>query len=171
MTMSVQRFWREQRGAALIEYVLIFPLFLLLFLGSLEIFRLLSVQQSLRTGLREGVACLCQWKDEASRPYCDPIAEIVQQLDPDRNPFSLNPQGLALYVNDIPYPDGMLNLAYGDVFVARAEVMIPLGYLYPFERGPIITVRVSQESFVGSSPQYFKLWRETPFPIHPAALP
>ncbi|MFH1086132.1 MAG: TadE/TadG family type IV pilus assembly protein [Chloroflexota bacterium] len=165
------RLWREQTGAALVEYVLIFPLVLLLFFGSLEIFRLLSVKESLRGGLKEAVVCLSHSKDEPTLALyqCDPVERVREELK--RNPFAVRPTGVVVYVDGGDWFPTIRAKQYGEVFEARAEVTVPLGYLYPFKGGPTITLAERTVSFVDSAPSYFQLWIEAPFPNDPGPLP
>ena len=168
-----RRLWREQTGAALVEYVLLFPVVLLLFFGSLEIFRLISVQQSLRTGFQQALPCLSHWRDPAMRELtlCYPIDRIVYQVA--ANPFAvdLDRSSARIYVGGGDYEVVMDTLEYGDVFEAEAEITVGLGFLYPFDGGPSITLRTSAVSFVDSAPEYYALWWEHPFPADPGALP
>ena len=157
------RMWREQKGAALVEYVLILPMVLLLFLGTLEIFRLLSIKQSLRTGLKQAAPCLSHWKDTAYESHCNPYLLISAELD--KNPFAIgNPQPRLV-------PADVGNLRYGDVFAVTAEIDVEFGYLYPFPGGPTITIRESTYTFIDSSPEYYELNIQTPFPNDPGAVP
>ncbi|MBC7236404.1 MAG: pilus assembly protein [Chloroflexi bacterium] len=155
--------WRSERGAALVEYLLILPLVLLLFLGSLEVFRVMSVKQSLRTGLKMATPCLSHWRDEPNR--CNPYERLAEELD--KNPFAITIHRLEL----TPSLEDVSLLFEGEVFEVTAELEIEFGFLYPFEGGPTITLRESAHTFIDSSPSFYKLNAKTPFPQDPGALP
>jgi hypothetical protein len=155
--------WRSERGAALIEYVLILPLLLMLFFGSLEVMRLFSVKQSLRTGLQMAAPCLSHIRDDAY--HCDPYEHLSSELA--KNAFAIAIYRLEL----IPDVDTVRHLWYGEVYEVIAEVEVEFGFLYPFEGGPTITLRESIHTFVDSSPEYFDLNVVTPFPRDPGVLP
>ena len=154
------RIWREQRGASVIEYILVLPLLLLLFLGTLEVFRLMSVKQSLRTGLRQALPYFTHWRERAPH-YFPPEYVIVEELD--KNPFTIR-----VYRLDV-YPDAshLETMDYGDLFELTAEAEVELGFLYPLEGGPRITLRESYQTFIDSAPEYFELNVQTPFPKDP----
>jgi Flp pilus assembly pilin Flp len=155
--------WRSERGAALVEYMLILPLVLMLFLGSLEIMRLFSIKQSLRTGLQMSVTCLSHARDYAY--LCAPYEQLHHEMD--RNPFAITVYRLEL----IPDIETVRQLRYGEVYEVTAEVEVEFGFLYPFEGGPTIALRESAHTFIDSSPEYFGLNAATPFPHDPGVLP
>ena len=155
--------WRSERGAALVEYMLILPLLLLLFLGSLEVMRLFSVKQSLRTGLNMAAPCLSHIRDYAY--HCDPYERISNELA--KNAFAITIHRLEL----IPDVDTVQHLWYGEVYEVIAEVEVEFGFLYPFEGGPTIALTESVHTFIDSSPHYFELNVATPFPRDPGVLP
>ena len=155
----------KQRGAALVEYAMIVPLLMLLFFGSLEMFRLVSIQQSLRSGLKQAVPCLSHYRDYAAQVDCDPEARLLSELA--RNPFTVDVARLSLW----PSAQELEGMPYAEVFEVIAEVEVPLGFLYPFEGGPTFTVRESSPTFINSSPEYFEMNVLTPFPVDPGPLP
>jgi hypothetical protein len=146
-------------------------LLLLLFFGSLEIFRLISVKESLRAGLKEAVACLNHAKDEAALlSYdCGPEERVREEIE--ANPFSITSSNVIVRVDGGDWLMTLQAKAYGEVFEAEAEVTVPLGYLYPFRDGPTITLVERTISFVDSAPTYFQLWTDLPFPPDPGPLP
>ena len=159
---------RREKGAAVIEYVLIVPLLLLLFLGSLEILRLFSVKQSLRTGLKQAMPCLSHWSDVASRPMCDPLARIQSELR--KNPFARGVYSLELVPNpndwNDPHYTGQVPVI-GDIFEVAVIAEVQFGFLYPFEGGPTITLRESVRTYMDTSPEFLMLNPLTPLPADP----
>lgn len=154
---------RAQKGAALVEYVLVLPLVLLLFLGTLEIFRLISVKQSLRSGLKQALPCLNHWRDYPLQ--CDPLGPISHELE--RNPFTIRLHRLEVR----PRIGEVQAIRFGEVFEVIVEAEVEFGFLYPFSGGPTITLRETASTFMDSAPEYFQLNVETPFPVDPGALP
>lgn len=73
---------KSQRGVAVIEYVLVLPVLLLLFLGSL-VFRVISIKQSLHTGLQQAIPYYTHWREHAPH-YGDPAYVISQELGKNR---------------------------------------------------------------------------------------
>ena len=61
---------QSSRGAAVVEYALIWPVLMLLFFGALETFRLMSIKQSLRIGLADALPCITATLDEAAQSNC-----------------------------------------------------------------------------------------------------
>lgn len=150
---------RGERGAALVEYVLILPLVLLLFFGTLEVLRVMSIKQSLRSGLRQALPYFTHWKDLAARPHYYPPHEVILQSLRD-NPFSVR-----VYELVITPDDRELDLMqYGDVFEVRAEAIVPLGFLYPFAGGNALRLVETHLTFIDSSPEFLELNMATPFP-------
>jgi len=151
-----------ERGAALLEYVLILPLVLLLFFGTLEIFRLMSVKQSLRTGLKQAAPCISHWKDYPNR--CDPLELISEELA--KNPFTVTVHRLHIE----PVVESLDSARYGEVIDVIVEAEVEFGFLYPFEGGPTIVVRESVTTFIDSSPEFYELNPARPFPKDPGAV-
>jgi hypothetical protein len=159
---------RSEKGVAVIEYVLIVPLLLLLFLGSLEIVRLFSIKQSLRTGLKQAMPCLSHWHDVASRPMCDPLPRIEAELR--KNPFARGIYSLQL----VPNPNDWSDPHYtgrvpdiGEILQVRAIAEVQFGFLYPFPGGPTITLEESVWTYMDTSPKFLKLNPLTPLPADP----
>ena len=135
----------------------------MLFLGTLEVFRLISVKQSLRTGLKMAIPCVNHWRD--GRNQCDPYQRVIDELRD--NPFTVRIYRLEF----IPNADSMDQMLDGQVFQVTAVVDVNLGFLYPFEGGPTITLRESAHTFIDSYPSFYGLNAATPFPNDPGVLP
>ena len=154
-----------QKGAALIEYVLILPLVLLLLFGSLELYRVMAVKQLLRTGLKEALPCYNHWKDQAFRSHCDPQSTLRATLRKAEEEGFIHILDYAIY----PIPSNLNSVPDGQVFEVIAEAKIALGLFYPLD-GPSLTLREKAITFIDSSPDYFDLNLATPFPGDPGAL-
>ena len=102
---------------------------------------------------------------------CWPEERIRQLIN--ANAFAIRPDhsSLRIYVNGVDYLAIMDQLEYGDVFQVAAEITVGLGFLYPFEGGPSLTVRTTDVSFIDSAPEYYDLWWEHPFPADPGVVP
>ena len=162
---------RDQKGAALVEYALIFPVVMLLFFGSLEIYRLYSVQQSLRTALYQVLPSYNHGKDYAYQgryvSQATPRQLILDELR--TNPFALRLTDQSVVVS----PDllQVRNLPDGAVFRVSVEARIALGYFYPLWDEDWIVLRESAMTFIDSSPTFYDLAPDVPFPQDPGALP
>lgn len=176
MQAMAKREGDNERGAALVEYVLVLPVFLLLTLGSLEVFRLISVQQSLRTGLAQALPFYTHWRDtNYYTTYCTPQPACLAVKDPSiiiqselkKNPFARKAGSVSIW------PDALTldNMADGTVFEVVATVEVQLGFLYPLPGGPRITLRESAWTFIDSYPDFYDLAWDVPFPYDPGALP
>jgi len=176
---------RSERGAAVVEYALVLPIFLLLTIGSLEVFRLLSVQQTLRTAVQQALPCVSHWCDVAyyraewwgEACPADPTTIIEQRLR--ANPFARRPRGArGLTVTIWPDPNTLTAWCgspnpeeWGTVFEFVATVEVALGFLYPLPGGPTITLRESAWTFLDCAPRFYNLADTMPFPHDPGALP
>lgn len=147
----------KQKGAALVEYVLVLPLVLVLFLGALEVFRVMAIKQTLRAALKQELPCFSHWRDAAyHEQYECSTGEITGRITSvlDSNPFAQRVGPVQL----VPNSDEIMDtLRYGDVFEVIVEVEVEFGFLYPFEGGPTFTLRESYVTFIDSAPEYYEL--------------
>lgn len=140
---------RAERGAALVEYVMVLPIFLLLALGSLEVFRLMAIQQTLRTGLKQILPCATHWQDKAYvAEYCQTELRVQVEQLLDENPFSRRKIQVTVW------PDGATLDSWdkGALFELVVVVDVELGFLYPLPGGPTITLRESMITFLAPDP-------------------
>ena len=162
---------RGERGAALVEYALMLPVLLLLFFGSLEIFRLYSIQQTLRSALKQVLPCFNHGKDIAYRSEYSPACEVRQFIIDElrQNPFAVSVLDDAVVV----WPDlsQLRNVPDGEVFEVAVEARVALGYLYPLWNKDWIVLRESYATFIDSSPAYYELAPDVPFPYDPGSYP
>ena len=152
-----------QKGASVVEYVLILPTLLLLVLGTAEVFRLMSVKRSLQSGLRQAAPYFTHRKELAEH-YGDPEYVIVQELL--KNRFAVGVDILEV----TPSQAALDALTYGEVFEIQVRAEARVGLLFPIEGLPRIPLRATYQTFVDSSPAYYKLNPLTPFPVDPGDL-
>lgn len=145
----------REKGAALIEYVLVIPFVLLLFLGVAEVFRVISIKQSLRAALQQELPCLTHAKDWAYwRDHCS-SASIAERIEAEvaRNPLA---QVRSVVVTPKASPDeAWIIQNSGLVFEVTAEATAQYAFLYPFRGGPEFVVRESVTTFIDSDPSWF----------------
>lgn len=156
----------RRRGAALVEYVLVFPLVILLFFGALEVFRLISVKQSLRSGVKQAVPYFSHWKDYAYQDRGSWEEKVRHELR--RNPLVMdaNPP-----LTISPSAAELNALPEGATIIVTVEVQVPPKFVYALFTDSRIPIRETVVTFIDSSPEYFELNVQTPFPRDPAALP
>jgi len=155
----------RRRGAALVEYVVVLPLVVLLFFGALEVFRLISIKQSLRSGVKQAMPYFNHWKDYAYQGRGSWENKVRHELG--RNPLLMdaNPP-----LSISPNAATLNGMADGEVIEITVEVLVPAKFVYPLYSEPI-PIRERVVTFIDSSPEYFELNVATPFPRDPAALP
>lgn len=161
MSGPKKRNWRDERGAALIEYAIVLPLVLMLFLGTLEVVRLMTVQQSLRTALQKTLPCFSNWSDPHSQYTCSQLDTVFAQ-ELANNPLSIEVYGLEVALTTT-LPDGSLapinldSVPYGTVFEVAVTAQVRLGFLYPLTGNRTIAVRERARTFASTIPGYMDL--------------
>ncbi len=153
-----------QRGVAVVEYVLVLPVLLLLFLGSLEVFRVMSIQQSLHIGLQQAIPYYTHWRERASH-YRDPAYVIAQELGKNRFAVGVS----APVLEPSPYNLTEESMQYGQPLEIVATVQVEIGLFYPLTHNGLahITLRESYQTFVDSTPAYYDLGHHSFFPMDP----
>jgi len=122
------RFRRDKRGASLVTYALILPLFILLVFGILEIWRVMSVRQSLHLGTYQAVRVLSsggrQWLPTSADTWEAIATEQAHGIiDRELQRNTLLPQGYTLRVQVAIEPDARADLTLmGWFFTVRAEL-------------------------------------------------
>ena len=157
------RLWSEQKGASVVEYVLILPTLLLLLLGTAEVLRIMSVKRSLQSGLRQAAPYFTHRKELAEH-YGNPRDVIVNELAKNRFAVGVD-------ILEVTPDDGMLDsLDYGQVFEIEVIAEAAVGALYPIEGLPRVFLRATYQTFIDSDPAYYGLNPRTPFPKDPGDL-
>lgn len=84
---------RHQRGATLVEYALVVPVFLLIVLGIMEFGHILFIQNTLANAAREGARYLVVRPEDASATNANFLAvarRLTTGLDPDELDFEVS---------------------------------------------------------------------------------
>jgi len=160
----MSRIWRGQRGAAVVEYVMILPMLLFLFLGTLELFRLYSIKQSLRTGVKRALPCISHWRDNGYRTEYD-CANIAAHIQGElaRNPFAPG-DDVDLTVTVEP---ANLDVDYGQLVRLTAVAEVKLGFIYVFPNRRTVTIAEYADTFIDTSPTYLGFDETVRFPLEP----
>jgi len=161
------RFWKDNRGASAIAYMLILPIFVLLIFGTFEVWRVMAVQQSLHLGVYKAVRKLSWWgpqwiqsrdaEDWESQANGEARSLVAKELD--RNAFL--PKGYTLQTQVFVEPDRRRSVnGYGWLFVVRAELVAP--GLTPLLSPGSLTLSERQVSFIQRPFGTFQPWIEVP---------
>jgi len=148
-------FHRDKKGASVVTYALVLPLFILLVFGILEIWKVITVRQSLYLGVYQAVRQLSsegrtwrlgspgQWEQDA-RVRASGI------IDNELKRNTLIPQGYTLRVQVVIEPEarGSDLTQLGWFFTARAELMVPGLVTLPLLNFGTVTLVEQQVSYV-----------------------
>jgi len=143
------RFFKDKRGASVVTYMFILPLFVLLAFGTFEIFKVMSVRQSLSLGAYKAARHLSAfgrtWLTPTSPAFSwenaarETATEIIDQ-ELKGNDFL--PQTFQLRVQVVIDSQGRASPSrLGWLFTVRAELVVPdLIRLPPLKFGTITLV-------------------------------
>ena len=149
------RLRRDNRGASVVAYALLLPVFILVVFGTLEIWRVIAVKQTLHLGVYQGARQLSvegrawrlgsigQWEQDAtSRAY--------SIIDRELKRNTLLPAGYALrvHVTIEPQVQGADIRQLGWLFSVRAEVVSRGLVTLPLLQWPSVTLTERQISYV-----------------------
>ncbi|MBM3134058.1 MAG: hypothetical protein FJZ89_01975 [Chloroflexi bacterium] len=160
--MTWWRNWlRDQRGAVdLIQFALILPIMILIIFGSYEIWRLVSVKQSLYAGTYQA-ARYVSLNYLIDGPAVQAVADEIIVKELTNNALLSGDTGL----QSIEYtPAGLAGLRPYQFFRIRTTLRLPWPVIIPFlPTQPSITLVEQQTSFVEAGPTRF-LPTPTPTP-------
>jgi hypothetical protein len=152
--MAWARFGRDRRGASIVTYALILPLFILLVFGILEIWRVVSVRQSLHLGTYQAIRALSstgrhwlptsagQWQSVAAGQ-----AQVIINQELKRN--SLLPPNHELQVQVTIDADAPANLSeLGWLFTVRAQLTVDGLVTLPLLDVGALTLNERQVSYI-----------------------
>jgi hypothetical protein len=147
-----RKWLRDQRGAVdLIQFALILPIMILIIFGSYEIWRLVSVKQSLYAGTYQAARYVSLYYVQVNNPalvQATANAMIVQELA--NNALLSGNSGL----QSIEYtPEGLSGLRPYQFFRIRTTLRLPWPVIIPFlPTRPSITLVEQQTSFIEAGP-------------------
>jgi hypothetical protein len=147
-----RNWFRDQRGAVdLIQFALILPIMILIIFGSYEIWRLVSVKQSLYAGTYQAARYVSLYYVQVNNPALVQATAntiIVQELA--NNALLSDDSGL----QSIEYtPERLANLRPYQFFRIRTTLRLPWPVIIPFlPTRPSITLVEQQTSFIEAGP-------------------
>ncbi len=148
------RTWlRDQRGAVdLIQFALILPILILIIFGSYEIWRLVSVKQSLYAGTYQAARYISlNYLIEGPAVQTPANAMIVQELT--NNALLSGDTGLQSLPSIEYSPEGLAGLRPYQFFRIRTTLRLPWPVIIPFlPTRPSITLVEQQTSFIEAGP-------------------
>lgn len=158
---------KDNRGISTIAYMLILPLFILLIFGTLELWKIMAVRQSLYLGAYKaarklswyGPQWLSQGRPEAWEALATAEAHSIIAEELNRN--ALLPRGSSLHVQVSIEPDGRSAMEQlGWLFTLRAELVAP-GLVTLLKSGPLVLTE-RQVSYIEGPTGNWKPWKELP---------
>jgi len=159
-------FFKDKKGATVVTYALILPLLILLIFGTVEIWRVMAVRQSLNLGVYQAMRTLSwqgrlwlprdqsAWELLATERARDTIATTIA-LESQGDAFTIVPENSTLQVWVTVGPEAPAYLTEDELgwfFTVRAELAVhnvitvePLASVFP-ERS--LTVAVEQWGYI-----------------------
>jgi hypothetical protein len=148
------RLRRDNKGASVVTYALILPLFIVLVFGILEIWRVLIVRQSLHLGTYQAVRALSsegrQWLPGSAEQWeANAAGHAHTIVDRELKRNTLIPQGYNLRVQVVIEPEARADpTKLGWLFTVRAELMAPGLVTLPMLNVGTLTLVDRQVSYI-----------------------
>ena len=148
------RFHRDKRGASIVTYALLLPLFILLVFGILEIWRVMSVRESLHFGTYQAARTLSsggrKWLPAAAEQWEAAAAgQAYGIVDRQLQSNTLLPRGYSLQVQVQIEADARENLrALGWFFTVRAQLTVDGLVTLPWLDVGALTLSERQVSYI-----------------------
>ncbi len=148
------RFRRDRRGASMVTYALILPLFILLVFGILEVWRVVSVRQSLHLGTYQAIRFLSstgrQWLPTSAGQWQAVAAGQAQMvIDRELELNGLLPPNYSLQVDVAIDGDAPANLSeLGWLFSVRAQLTVNGLVSLPWLNVGALTLTERQVSYI-----------------------
>jgi hypothetical protein len=148
------RLRRDNKGASVVTYALILPLFILLVFGILEIWKVMSVRQSLHLGSYQAVRALSsggrQWLPSSAGQWeAKATGHAHAIIDHELKRNTLIPQGYTLRVQVVIEPEARADpTKLGWFFTVRAELTVPGLVTLPLLNVGTLTLVERQVSYI-----------------------
>jgi hypothetical protein len=149
------RLRRDNKGASLVTYVLILPLFILLIFGVQQVWKVMSVRQSLSLGVYQAVRGLSseggRWLPRSAADWELSATGLAQQVISDeleRNGVVPDDYVLSTQVMIDPAARGPWMTRSGWLFSVRAELMVPDLVALPLLDFGSVTLADRQVSYI-----------------------
>ncbi len=152
--MTWARFRRDRRGASIVTYALILPLFILLVFGILEIWRVVSVRQSLHLGTYQAIRTLSstgrQWLPTSAGQWQSVAAGQAEGIiDRELKRNGLLPSNYDLQVQVAIDANAPANLSQlGWLFTVRTRLTVDGLVTLPLLNVGALTLNEQQVSYI-----------------------
>jgi hypothetical protein len=134
----------NKRGASTVTYAMVLPLFILLIFGTFEIWRVISIRQSMERGVYRAARLLSQRRT----PVWQDIARNLALSELTENAWLMSTNASDLELITVPTLSDLVLLQSGDKFVVQVHLWVPvgdLGFLDLFERGAPVRVKLKAQ--------------------------
>jgi hypothetical protein len=144
---------RDKRGVSTVTYVVIMPLFILIVFGALQVWRIISIRQSLHVGTYQTVRCLSMYDSrQTTRAGCETLLLATLAGNGLIDDSTANAVRIT-YFNDegevIPDPTlGAYVDECGEVFSMETELTLPWSVIIPYLPARDMTLHERKSSYI-----------------------
>lgn len=148
------KFIRDKQGASTVAYLLVLPLFIMIVFGSFQMWRIISIKQSLHVGAYQTVRCLTMYDDRGTGlAGCESLlrAKLAQNgLIDDAALASLDIRYfLTEEHQEYPINDPTLDLPEcGDAFRMKTSLSLPWSIVIPYLPARDMTLHQWKTSYI-----------------------
>jgi hypothetical protein len=166
---QLRKVLREEQGVSTVTYVLLLPLFVLLVFGSLQIWRIISIKQSLHVGTYQSVRCISMYDSRnTTLAGCESLlkTKLAQDGLLDEGTYTLDIDYRGVEKNGeyvLPHNDPTIDLPQcGDAFRMKVRLALPWSIVIPYLPARDMTLREWKTSYIECSTGWSPISEETP---------
>jgi hypothetical protein len=144
---------RDRRGASTVTYVVILPLFILIVFGALQVWRIISIRQSLHVGTYQTVRCLSMYDSrQTTRAGCETLLLTTLANNGLIDDLTASTVRITYYdAEGRAIPDPTLS-AYvdecGEVFSMETVLTLPWSVVIPYLPARDMTLHERKSSYI-----------------------
>lgn len=144
---------RDKRGVSIVTYAVILPLFILIVFGALQLWRIMSMRQSLHVGTYRTVRCLSMYDSrQTTRAGCETLLLTTLANNGLIDDGTANSVRITYYDEEgTVIPDPTLS-AYvdecGEVFSMETELTLPWSVIIPYLPARDMTLHERKSSYI-----------------------
>jgi hypothetical protein len=144
---------RDRRGVSLVTYMLIMPLFILIIFGALQVWRIISIRQSLHVGTYQTVRCLSMYDSrQTTRAGCETLLLTTLADNGLIDDATASAVRIAYYdsegrvIGDPTLSSGVDEC--GEVFSMETELTLPWSVVIPYLPARDMTLHERKSSYI-----------------------